>query len=241
MTPPRPSNPYERSALRPSRRVRLPPSRARAARVGGRRDRRLRARQRGCRRLQRGLLDARLGVQGRRHRPGRSLRRAFAVLRGPRVERARRARPCRRAIRGRDAPAGGRAGRHRPGATREPSRGVARRHHRGRAAAAGPRPDDVPESTGRTLVALADHPPAGLHAAVGGEFVPGLEEPPAAPASSSASPRRRSSCSSRSARVVAAGLPLITALFGLGDLRRAGRRARRGDRRARLGAARRRR
>ena len=42
------------------------------------------------------------------------------------------------------------------------------------------RPDDVPESTGESLVALADHPPAGLHAAVGGEFVPGLEEPPEA-------------------------------------------------------------
>ena len=82
------------------------------------------------------------------------------------------------------------------------------------------RPDDVPESTGESLVALADHPPAGLHAAVGGEFDPGAEEPPAASSELIGIAAAAIVLLLTFGTVVAAGLPLITALFGLGDLRR---------------------
>ena len=77
------------------------------------------------------------------------------------------------------------------------------------------RPDDVPESTGESLVALADHPPAGLHAAVGGEFVPGLEEPPEASSELIGIVAAALVLLVTFGTVVAAGLPILTALFGL--------------------------
>jgi putative drug exporter of the RND superfamily len=77
------------------------------------------------------------------------------------------------------------------------------------------RPDDVPESTGETLVAIADHPPAGLRMAVGGEFVPGLEAPPEASSEVIGIIAAAVVLLVTFGTIVAAGLPIATALFGL--------------------------
>jgi RND superfamily putative drug exporter len=77
------------------------------------------------------------------------------------------------------------------------------------------RPDDVPERTGEALVALAEHPPAGLRMAVGGEFVPGLEEPPEASSEVIGLAAAAVVLLITFGTIVAAGLPIATALFGL--------------------------
>ena len=77
------------------------------------------------------------------------------------------------------------------------------------------RPDDVPESTGEALVAMAEHPPAGLRAAVGGEFVPGIEAPPETSSEMIGLIAAAVVLLITFGTVVAAGLPIAAALFGL--------------------------
>jgi RND superfamily putative drug exporter len=77
------------------------------------------------------------------------------------------------------------------------------------------RPDEVPESTGKALIALADHPPAGLQMAVGGEFVPGLEEEAEASSELIGLMVAAVVLLVTFGTIVAAGLPLATALIGL--------------------------
>ena len=78
-------------------------------------------------------------------------------------------------------------------------------------------PADVPKPTGKRLL---DMRAAAAHGAVnvelGGEVIQNAAAGPDLLRGARPDGRRRSSCCSRSARVVAAGLPLLLALFGLG-------------------------